>query len=162
MSVYDRLEKWKDGSIRYVERYEKGTIINGVNVGGKFKPVTNKKFKQGQNVGSWNKEPQQKIVPEINHKQYVEGDYYRGAISLNIPLNGRPHKPNYKNFTYVVVDKLENINLKEMHEELIKEIEDYLHYKRKDFWFDYSYNDCDIQNPKPYTAKNSSVTFEGN
>lgn len=162
MSVYDRLEKWRDGTIRYVERYEKGTMLNGVNVGGRYKPVTNKKFKQSQNVGVWNKEPQQKIVPEIDHKQYVKGDFYRASISLNIPLNGTKAKPNYKNFTYVIVDKLEDINLKEMHKELIEEIEEYLHYKKTDFWFDYGYSDCDIQQPKPYSAKNSSRTFEGN
>ena len=152
MSVYDKLEKWKDGSIRYIERDDKGH----------FKTSSNKKLFIGQKVGVWNTEPQQKIVPEINHKDFVSGDFYRACISLNIPLNGTKHKSNYKNFTYVVIDKLENINLREMHKELIAEIEDSLHYKNQDFWFDCAYSDCDIQNPKPYSAKSASKTFEGN
>jgi hypothetical protein len=161
MSVYDKLEKWKDGSIRYVNRHAKGTKDkNGKNIGGRYKEVSDKRFIQSQKVGVWNKEPQQKIVPQINHSDFVKGNFYRACISLNIPLHGTPSKPNYKNFTYVVIDELKNINLKEMHKELIEEIEDNLHYKKTDFWFDYSYNDCDIQNPKPYTAKNVSKTFE--
>lgn len=160
MSWNDKLKRCKDGTIRYYEQYAKGTIIDGVKVGGQFKKSSNPKFYNGQQVGIWNKEPQQKIVPEINHKDFVKGNFYRAAISLNIPLNGTKRKPNYKNFTYVVVDELENIDLKEMYKEFIEEIESELHYKRSDFWFDSSYSDCDIQNPKPYTAKNSSVTFE--
>ena len=37
MSVYDKLEKWRDGTIRYVERYEKGTKDKeGKNIGGRY------------------------------------------------------------------------------------------------------------------------------
>ncbi len=158
MSVFNFIEKWKDGTQRYVERDSKG----------RFKNVENKhnsktKFYQGQKVGVWNNEPQQKIVPEINHKDFVKGDYYRASISLNVPLNGKPNKPNYVNFTYVVIDKLENINMNEMYNEFIEKIEsnEGLHYKRKDFWFDSAFSDCDRQNPKPYFAKNPDKIFEG-
>lgn len=162
MSVYDKLEKWKDGSIRYVERYAKGTKDNnGNNLGGRYKTVSNPKFYQSQKVGVWNKEPQQKIVPEINHKDFVKGNFYRTSISLNVPLQGTHDKPNYKNFTFVKIDKLENIDMKDMYNELIEEMENKLHYKSIDFWFDASYGDCDRQNPKPYNAKSSSTTFEG-
>jgi hypothetical protein len=162
MSVYDKLEKWKDGTIRYVERYAKGTKDkDGKNLGGRYKTVSNSKFYQSQKVGVWNKEPQQKIVPEISHKDYVKGDYYRASISLNVPLQGKTGKPNYKNFTYVMIDKLENINMKEMYNALIEEIETKLHYKNNDFWFEHSFSDCDRQNPKPYYSRSPSTTFEG-
>ena len=170
MSVNDFLEKWRDGTYRYVERYKAGTKINGKSMGGKYKTVENKhnsktKFYQGEKVGIWNNEPQQKIVPEINHKDYVKGDYYRASISLNVPLNGTQHKPNYKNFTYVVVDFKDNIDMMEMYETLIEEMESKsgLGYKRSNFdgWFPYSYKDCDKQFPKPYSTRSSSRTFEG-
>jgi hypothetical protein len=150
MSLYDKLEKWKDGTIRFVVRDAKGH----------FK-VSGEKFYSGQKVGIWNKEPQQKIVPEINHKDYVKGDYYRASISLNVPFNGSKQKPNYRNFTFVMVDKKDNIDMQEMYKELIKEMESKLHYKQSDFWFDSSFKDCDKQFPKPYSARSSSTTFEG-
>jgi len=162
MSVYDNLEKWKDGSIRYVERHAKGTKdSNGKSLGGRYKTVFNSKFTQSQKVGVWNKEPQQKIVPEIDHKKYIKGNFYRASISLNVPLNGTKGKPNYKNFTYVMVDEKENIDMQDMYKELIEEIENKLHYKQSDFWFDSSLSDCDRQYPKPYSARSSSTTFEG-
>ena len=151
MSVYDKLEKWKDGTIRYVERDNKGH----------FKSSSESKFYICQKVGVWNKEPKQKIVPEINHKDYVKGDYFRASISLNVPLNGTRNKPNYKNFTYVMVDFKENIDMRDMYNKLIEEIEQKLHYKSQDFWFDSSYSDCDKQFPKAYSARSSSTTFEG-
>jgi hypothetical protein len=151
MSVYEKLEKWKDGTIRYVERKKNGTYMKS----------TNPKFRNCQSVGVWNKEPQQKIVPVINHKDYVKGDYYRASISLNIPINGTKGKPNYKNFTYVVVDLKENINMRDMYDKLIEEIEQKLHYRQNDFWFDSSFQDCDRQESKPYSAHSSSTTFEG-
>ena len=40
-------------------------------------------------------------------------------------------------------------------------MEDKLHYKQADFWFDSSFQDCDRQEPKPYSARSSSTTFEG-
>jgi protein gp37 len=150
MSLYDKLEKWRDGSIRFVTRDNKGHFIK-----------SNEKFYSGQKVGVWNREPQQKIVEEINHKDYVKGEYYRASISLNVPLNGTKGKPNYKNFTYVVVDLKENINMNDMYKELIDEIENKLHYKQVDFWFDSSFSDCDRQFPKRYNARTSSTTFEG-
>jgi len=151
MSVYDKLEKWKDGTIRFVERDDKGH----------FKSSSEPKFYIGQKVGIWNKEPQQKIVPEIQHKDFVKGEFYRASISLNVPINGTRQKPNYKNFTYVVVDKKENIDMREMYKELIEEMQDKLHYKQNDFWFDSGFRDCDIQEPKPYSARTESRTFEG-
>ena len=151
MSVYDYLERWRDGSIRYVERGKDGRYIKSTNI----------KFRNTQSVGVWNKEPQQKIVPEINHKDYVKGEYCRASISLNVPLNGTKAKPNYKNFTYVVVDFKENIDMRDMYNKLIEEMEQKLHYKSADFWFDSSFSDCDKQYVKPYSARNSSTTFEG-
>jgi hypothetical protein len=151
MTVYDYLEKWKDGSIRYVERDNKGH----------FKVSSNKKFYIGQQVGVWNKEPQQKIVPEIDHKKYVKGNIYRASISLNIPINGTHQKPNYKNFTFVVIDEKDKIDMKDMYDKLIKEIESKLHYKKTDFWFNYAFGDCDRQLPKPYNASHSEECFEG-
>lgn len=151
ISVYEKLEKWKDGSIRYVNRDSLGHFAKSIH----------EKFYTSQNVGVWNKEPQQKIVPEINHKEYVKGNFYRASISLNVPMNGKVRKPNYKNFTYVVVDLKDNIDMQDMHKELINEIQDKLHYKQPDFWFDSSFQDCDRQEPKPYSARTSSTTFEG-
>lgn len=151
MSVYDKLEKWKDGTIRYVNRDSKGH----------FTKSTHKNLISGQKVGVWNKEPQQKIVPEINHKDYVKGEFYRASISLNVPFNGTKQKPSYKNFTLVVVDLKENINMQNMYEVLIEEMENKLHYKSSDFWFDCDFKDCDRQNPKPYSAHKASSTFEG-
>jgi hypothetical protein len=166
MNTYDYLEKWRDGSIRYVERYARGTKDeNGKSLGGRYKTVSDKRFYQSQKVGVWNKEPQQKIVPEINHKDYVKGEFYRASISLNVPINGTHQKPNYKNFTYVVIDLKENIDMQDMYEKLIEEMESKsgLGYKRDNFdgWFPYSYSDCDKQYPKPYSAKSASETFEG-
>lgn len=168
MNVYDKLEKWKDGSIRYVERYQKGTVLNGVKVGGRYKETsyTNKfghKFYNGEKVGVWNKEPQQKIVPEIDHQQYVKGDFYRASISLNVPIHGTKAKSNYRNFTFVVIDLKENIDMHDMYDKLIEEMENKLHYKKNEFigWFDSSFNDCDKQYPKPYNAISASETFEG-
>jgi hypothetical protein len=161
----ERLERWKDGTIRYVERYEKGTKdSNGKSLGGRYKPISdNNKFSQSQKVGIWNKEPQQKIVPEINHKDFVSGGFYRASISLNVPFNGTKVKPNYKNFTYVVVDELDKIDMQDMYEKLIEEMEEKynLHYHKSDFWFPCSYDDCDKQFPKPYSARSASTTFEG-
>ena len=152
-SVYEKLEKWKNGNIYYVNRDSKGHFSKSVH----------EKFYTGQQVGVWNKEPQQKIVEDINHKDFVKGEFYRASISLNVPINGKPHKSNYKNFTYVVVDKQENIDMQDMYEKLIEEMEgkNYLHYSRKEFWFPYSYDDCDKQNPKLHSAKHASSTFEG-
>jgi hypothetical protein len=151
MSFYDKIEKWRDGTLRYVERGKDGRYIKSSNV----------KFRNGQNVGVWNKEPQQKIVSEINHSNFVKGEYFRASISLNVPLNGRTGKPNYKNFTYVVVDLKENIDMQQMYKELIEEMQTKLHYKQVDFWFDSSYSDCDKQYPKAYSAHSLSTTFEG-
>jgi hypothetical protein len=151
MSIYEKLEKWKDGTIRYIERGKNGRYIKSTNV----------KFTNSQKVGVWNKEPQQKIVPEINHKDFVKGDFYRASISLNVPINGKAGKPNYKNFTYVVVDEKDKIDMQDMYNELIDEIESKLHYKQCDFWFDSAMSDCDKQYPKPYTARSPSITFEG-
>lgn len=161
MSVYDKIEKWKDGTLRFVERGKNGRFIKSTNT--EFKDSKNK-FTNSQKVGIWNKEPQQKIVPIIDHGDYVDkskGEYYRASISLNVPLNGTRAKPNYKNFTYVVVDFKENIDMRDMYDKLIEEMEQKLHYKNADFWFDSSYSDCDKQFPKPYSAHSSSTTFEG-
>jgi hypothetical protein len=151
MSVYDKLEKWKDGTIRYVNRDSLGHFSKSVH----------EKFYIGQKVGVWNKEPQQKIVPEIDHKEFVKGEFYRASISLNVPINGTKSKPNYKNFTYVVVDYKENIDMQKMYNDLIEEIENKLHYRQDDFWFDFSMSDCDKQYAKPYSARTASTTFEG-
>lgn len=156
-SIYDYIEKWKDGTQRFVVRGKNGRFIKSNNI--KFRD-SKSTFYNGEKVGVWNKEPQQKIVPQIEHKDYVNGDYYRASISLNIPLNGTKHKPNYKNFTYVVIDKKENINMREMYKELIEEIQDIIHYKQPDFWFDSGFSDCDRQEPKLYNARSSSKNFE--
>ena len=167
MSVFDKLEKWRDGTVRYVERYSVGTKINGKSMGGKFKPVRNKRFTQSQKVGVWNKEPQQKIVLDITHGDYVDkskGEFYRASISLNVPYHGTHSHPNYINFTYVVVDELKNIDMNDMYEEFIQQIEDknQLGYSRDEFtWFDSDYKDCDVQLPKPYSATKPSNSFEG-
>jgi hypothetical protein len=166
ITEYYYLEKWRDGTIRYVERYEAGTKINGKSVGGQYKKsnYVNKKghrFYTNEKVGVWNKEPQQKIVPEIEHKKYVKGDMYRASISLNVPINGTRLKPNYKNFTFVVIDEKDKIDMKDMYYKLIKEIESKLHYKKDDFWFNYGFGDCDRQLPKPYNASHPEECFEG-
>jgi hypothetical protein len=167
MSVYEKLEKWKDGTIRYAERYAKGTKDNnGKSIGGRFKETTyvNKKghkFYNGEQVGFWNKEPQQKIVPQINDRDYVKGNMYRASISLNVPINGTRNKPNYKNFTFVVIDEKDKIDMKDMYDKLIKEIEEKLHYRKYDFWFNYGFGNCDRQFPKPYNASHTEECFEG-
>ena len=157
-SIYDYLENWKNGEIHFVVRGKNGRFIKTDNMNFKDSKT---RFYNSQKVGVWNKEPQQKIVPEINHKDYVKGEFYRASISLNVPINGTKQKPNYKNFTYVVVDKKENIDMREMYKELIQEMEDKLHYKQDDFWFDSGFQDCDRQEPKPYSARTASTTFEG-
>jgi len=151
------VEKWKDGTLRYVNRDSRGHFSKSNN----YIKENGKTFYNGQKIGIWNKEPQQKIVENINHSDYVKGEYYRASISLNVPLNGTKGKPNYKNFTYVVVDLKDNINMNDMYKELIEEIENKLHYKQVDFWFDSSLSDCDKQYAKPYSARSSSTTFEG-
>ena len=163
MSVYDKIKRCKDGTLRYLNQQPKGAKDeNGISVGGQFMK-SDSRFYNGQKVGVWNKEPQQKIVPEIEDKNYVKGNFYRASISLNVGVNSSKNHPNYRNFTYVVVDLKENINMKDMYEKLIEGIEskEGLHYKRCDFWFDYDYNDCDKQFPKPYSARYESATFEG-
>lgn len=150
----ESLERWKDGTIRYINRDSKGHFIKS----------DNPKFYNNQKVGIWNKEPQQKIVPEITeemHKGFVKGNYYRASISLNVPLNGRSGKPNYKNFTFVKIDLKENIDMHKMYDILIEEMENKLHYKNVDFWFECGFGDCDKQFPKPYSANSPSETFEG-
>ena len=67
MSVFDKLEKWRDGTIRYIERDNKGH----------FKSSSDSKFYIGQNVGVWNKEPQQKMISNINRYGYYEFNLLR-------------------------------------------------------------------------------------
>lgn len=145
--MVEKIEKWKDGTMRMVYRDEKGH----------FTKSSSGKFRNTQIVGAWHKEPQQKIVPEIPHKDYVKGDYYRASVSINIPWHGTRQKPNYKNFTYVIVDEKDKIYIDEMKQELTEHLEKYLHYPKGDFWFDLEF---DVQYAKPYSSNYPSKTYE--
>ena len=106
MSVFNFIEKWKDGTQRYVERDSKG----------RFKNVENKhnsktKFYQGQKVGVWNNEPQQKIVPEINHGDYLNDNIGFECIDVIIrTLNfmSRKNLSAQKYFNRVIESKKED------------------------------------------------------
>jgi hypothetical protein len=153
MSVYEKLEKWKDGTIRYVERDSKTK---------QFIKSSSHKFRNSQRVGVWQKEGQQKIVPEINHKEYVKGEFYRASVSINVPLHSTKGHPNYKNYTFVKIDLKDNIDIKDMIEQLISHVEHSkeVHYSRSDFWFPYDSSNIDIQYPKPYYSREATEIFE--
>lgn len=101
--------------------------------------------------GRFAKNPEKKIIPEKEQPQkrfFGELPYSRASVLITVPLE---HKGGYFSFGIIVIDKPENIDIKEMREDAIRLIEKELHYKRHSLdWFDWEHPD--IEQPKPYPA----------
>jgi|SRR3972149_6000861 len=106
--------------------------------------------------GRFTKNPQKKIIPKEEQPQkkfFGELPYCRASVFIEIPWHSdaKIGIHNYYWFGIIVIDKEENIDIKEMHEECIKLIEKELHYKRYSLdWFDWEHPN--IEYPKPYPA----------
>jgi hypothetical protein len=116
------------------------------------------------NKGRFTKNPAKKVIPEkeIPEKRFFgELPYYRASVFIEIPWHSNASRGinNYYWFGIIVIDKKENIDIKEMHEELIQMIEKELHYNRNSLdWFDWEYPS--IEYPKPYPASRPDKFFE--
>jgi len=106
--------------------------------------------------GRFAKNPQKKIIPEkeqLQKKFFGELPYSRASVFIEFPFHSDAKNGinNYYCFGIIVIDKKENIDIKEMHEDCIQLIEKELHYKRHSLdWFDWDHPD--IEYPKPFSA----------
>lgn len=147
----------------------KEIIISGY---GKVKTqtITYKKRKYSTVVyrdskGRFTKRPKSKIIPEkekVPEKRFFgKLPYCRASVYIEVPWHSNKKKGinNYYWFGIVVYDKKENIDMKELHEDLIKMIEDELHYNRHSLdWFDWEHPS--IEYPKPYPARRAERFYE--
>ena len=114
--------------------------------------------------GRFTKKPETKIIPEKEipeKKIFGELPYCRASVFIEVPWHSNASRGinNYYWFGIIVIDKKENIDIKEMHEELIKMIEKELHYNRHSLdWFDWEYPS--IEYPKPYPASRPDKFYE--
>jgi len=155
-----RLSEKERKELEIKSQPQKEVIISGY---GKIKEqqITYKTWKYSTIVyrdskGRFTKRPVSKIIPEKEQPQkkfFGELPYYRASVFIEVPYhsNAKGGINNYYWFGIIVIDKEENIDVKEMHEECIKLIEKELHYNRHSLdWFDWEHPD--IEYPKPYPA----------
>jgi hypothetical protein len=83
--------------------------------------------------------------------------FYRAVQAIN----GIPISNKYYSATLVQIDKLENINMQELLEDLLDRLEKSLHYKRQSWigWFDYKAL-LQTQEPKPYFGNERGKNYE--
>ena len=96
--------------------------------------------------GRFAKQPHKKIVPE-KEKRFIpigKTEYYRASVFAEIPYHQK-----YYWFGIIKIDKLENINIDDMKNDLKNLLHKELHYREYDWWFDLTYS---IEYPKPYGA----------
>ena len=60
---------WKNGKMEHIDMLKE--ILKDVSKMLKINIIPKLNFIRGQKVGVWNNEPQQKIVSEINHGEFV-------------------------------------------------------------------------------------------
>lgn len=131
--------------------------------------ITYKKHKYSRIVyrdskGRFTKRPTSKIIPrkEKPHKRFFgELPYKRASVFIEVPYHSNMKRGinNYFWFGIIKIDREENININDMHEELIKLLEKELHYKRDCLdWFDWEHPS--IEYPKPYPANRPDKFFE--
>jgi hypothetical protein len=114
--------------------------------------------------GKFTKRPETKIIPEkevAEKKIFGELPYCRASVFIEVPWHSNIARGinNYYWFGIIVIDEKENIDIKEMHEELIEMIEKELHYNRHSLdWFDWEYPS--VEYPKPYPANRPDKFFE--
>jgi alpha-galactosidase len=87
---------------------------------------------------------------------------YRAVVTLNsVPIHSTPYNPQYHNYTMTKIDKIGNINLKDMKKALLKYVGTCLHFDARDFWFEVEDDDVwNVEEPRPYPYGEISETFE--
>lgn len=116
--------------------------------------------------GRFTKNPRSKVSRErekgVEQKRFFgELPYQRASVFVEVPFHSNTARGinNYFWFGIIVIDKKENIDIQEMHEELIKMLEKDLHYNRHSLdWFDWEYPS--IEYPKPYPATRPDKFYE--
>lgn len=113
--------------------------------------------------GRFTKKPESKIIPKEEQPKRFFGDlpYQRASVFIEVPFHSNAKRGinNYFWFGVIVIDKKENIDIKDMHEECIKLVEKELHYNRDSLdWFDWEHPS--IEYPKPYPATRPDKFYE--
>lgn len=114
--------------------------------------------------GRFTKRPESKIIPETEKPQkrfFGELPYCRASVFIEVPFHSNASRGinNYYWFGIIQIDKEENIDIKALHEELIRMIEKELHYNRHSLdWFDWQ--NPAIEYPKPYPASRPDKFYE--
>lgn len=114
--------------------------------------------------GRFTKNPKSKIIPKDEQPQkrfFGELPYCRASVFIEVPYHSNASRGinNYYWFGVIQIDKIENIDIKALHEECIQLIEKELHYNRKSLdWFDWEYPS--IEYPKPYPASRPDKFYE--
>lgn len=146
---------------------QKETVITGY---GKIKEqtITYKTRKYSTVVyrdskGKFVKNPKSKVMPEKETSKRFFGElpYCRASVFIEVPYHSNASRGinNYFWFGVIQIDKKENINIKQLHEECIQLIEKELHYNRNTLdWFDWEHPS--IEYPKPYPASRPDKFYE--
>lgn len=113
--------------------------------------------------GRFTKKPSSKIIPEKQEptkRFFGELPYNRASVFIEVPYHSNASRGihNYFWFGVIQIDKPENIDIKELHEECVRMIEKELHYNRHNFWFEWEYPS--IEYPKPYPAQHPDKFYE--
>lgn len=103
--------------------------------------------------GKFTKSPYKKIEKEKGKFiPFIKSDFYKASVFAEIPY----HKTYYW-FGVIVIDKLENINIEKMKDDLKDLLHKELHYRENDWWFDLTYS---IEYPKPHSANRADKQYE--
>jgi hypothetical protein len=107
--------------------------------------------------GKFIKSPRKKIKEPEKGKKIIgdffgKSEYYRASVFAEIPYHDK-----YYWFGVIVIDKLENIKIEDMKEDLKDLLHKELHYRVEDFWFDITYS---IEEPKSYPANRVDKFYE--
>lgn len=104
--------------------------------------------------GRFIKSPEKKIQKPIigDRGFWLKSEYYRASVFVEIPYHRK-----YYWFGIIVIDKLENIKIEDMKDDLKDLLKRELHYGQSEWWFDMTYA---IEQPKPYSANRSDKFYE--
>jgi len=113
--------------------------------------------------GRFIKNPKSKIIKEkeVPKKFFGELPYQRASVFIEVPFHSNASRGinNYFWFGVIMIDKPENIDIKQLHEECIQLIEKELHYLRQSLdWFDWEHPSPEY--PKPYPASRPDKFYE--
>ncbi|MFZ1990345.1 MAG: hypothetical protein WAW96_11310, partial [Alphaproteobacteria bacterium] len=113
--------------------------------------------------GRFTKNPAKKIMEKEEPQKRIFGElpYCRASVFIEVPFHSNASRGinNYYWFGIIVIDKKENIDIAQIHEELIRMIEKELHYNRHSLdWFDWEHPA--IEYPKPYPSNRPDKFFE--